>query len=156
MELNDKIRNLAQATLKDESLFIVDVLFSLKHGPSKKMVIIIDGDKGVNIDDIANISRDLSKALDDTNLVDDQYLLEVTTPGLDQPLKLKRQFKKNVGRSLKVHLKDKTIIQGKLAAAGKDHLTLDQETGEGKKKEIKPRELGYGEIEKAFVLVSFK
>ncbi len=157
MELTEKIRDLAQATLTNESLFIVDVIYSLKKGPAKKMMIIVDGDNGVTIDDCTHISRELSKVLDETNLIeDDQYLLEVSTPGLDQPLKLKRQFKKNVGRSLKVHLKDKSIIQGKLTASDHDKITLDQETGEGKKKEIKSRELPYGEVEKAFVLVSFK
>lgn len=157
MELTEKIRDLAQAILTNESLFIVDVIYSAKKGPSRKMMVIVDGDNGVTIDDCTHISRELSKVLDDTNLIeDDQYVLEVTTPGLDQPLKLKRQFKKNVGRSLKVHLKDKSIIQGKLMAADHDKITLDQETGEGKKKEIKSRELPYGEVEKAFVLVSFK
>ena len=107
MELTEKIRDLAQATLTDENLFIVDVIYSLKQGPSKKMMVIVDGDKGVTIDDCVYISRELSKILDETNLVDDHYLLEVSTPGLDHPLKLKRQYKKNVGRSLKVHFKDK-------------------------------------------------
>ena len=105
MELIEKIRDLAQATLNNESLFIVDVIYSLKQGPSKKMVIIVDGDNGVTIDDCTHISREISKVLDDTNLIEDHYLLEVSTPGLDHPLKLKRQYKKNVGRSLKVHLK---------------------------------------------------
>ena len=157
MELIEKIRDLAQATLNNESLFIVDVIYSLKQGPSKKMVVIVDGDHGVTIDDCTHISRELSKVLDDTNLIEDHYLLEVSTPGLDHPLKLKRQYKKNVGRSLKVHLKDKSIIQGKLVAADEDKITLDQEIKEGKKKtEIKTGEFPYSDIEKAFVLVSFK
>jgi len=157
MELIEKIRDLAQATLNNESLFIVDVIYSLKQGPSKKMVVIVDGDHGVTIDDCTHISRELSKVLDDTNLIEDHYLLEVSTPGLDHPLKLKRQYKKNVGRSLKVHLKDKSIIQGKLVAADEDKITLDQEIKEGKKKtEIKTGEFSYLDIEKAFVLVSFK
>lgn len=156
MELIDKIRDLAQATLNNERLFIVDVIYSLKQGPSKKMVIIVDGDNGVTIDDCTHISREISKVLDDTNLIEDHYLLEVSTPGLDHPLKLKRQYKKNVGRSLKVHLKDKSIIQGKLVAADEDKITLDQEIKEGKKTEIKKGEFPYSEIEKALVLVSFK
>ncbi len=156
MELTEKIRDLAQATLTDENLFIVDVIYSLKQGPSKKMMVIVDGDKGVTIDDCANISRELSKILDETNLVDDHYLLEVSTPGLDHPLKLTRQYKKNVGRSLKVHFKDKSIIQGKLTAADDQKIIVDEETKEGKRVEIKTREIPYSEVEKAFVLVSFK
>ena len=156
MELIEKMRELAQSVLTDESHFIVDVIFSGKHGLPKKMLIIMDGDKGVTIDDCASVSRQLSAILDETNWVDDQYLLEVSTPGLDHPLKLKRQFKKNVGRSLKVHLQNKTILQGKLTAADEDKITIDEEVKEGKKIEIKPREIPYSDMEKAFVLVSFK
>jgi len=157
MELTDKIRDLAQSVLTDESHFIVDVIFSGKHGPSKKMLVIVDGDKGVTIDDCTSVSRQLSAILDETNLIEEEhYLLEVSTPGLDHPLKLKRQFKKNVGRSLKVHMQDKSILQGKMTAADEDKITLDEEVKEGKKIEIKPREIPYSDMEKAFVLVSFK
>jgi len=157
MELIDKMRELAQSVLTDESLFIVDVIFSSKQGPSKKMLVIVDGDKGVTIDDCTSVSRQLSAILDETNLIEDEhYLLEVSTPGLDHPLKLKRQFKKNVGRSLKVHMHDKSILQGKMTAADEDKITIDQEVKEGKKIELKSREIPYSDMEKAFVLVSFK
>ncbi|HEY5826478.1 MAG TPA: ribosome maturation factor RimP [Cyclobacteriaceae bacterium] len=156
MELIEKMRELAQSVLTDESHFIVDVIFSGKQGPSKKMLVIVDGDKGVTIDDCTSVSRQLSAILDETNLIEEHYLLEVSTPGLDHPLKLKRQFKKNVGRSLKVHMQDKNILQGKMTAADEDKITIDQEVKEGKKIEIKPREIPYSDMEKAFVLVSFK
>jgi ribosome maturation factor RimP len=156
MELIEKIRGLAQSALADEGHFVVDVIFSGKQGPSKKILVIVDGDKGVTIDDCALISRQLSNSLDELNLVDDRYLLEVSTPGLDHPLKLKRQFKKNVGRSLKIHLQDKTIIQGKMNAADDEKILIDQEVKEGKKTELRPREVEYSAIDKAFVLVSFK
>jgi ribosome maturation factor RimP len=156
MELIEKIRDLAHSALTDESHFIVDVIFSGKQNFSKKVMVIVDGDKGVTIDDCALISRQLSNKLDESNLVDDHYLLEVSTPGLDHPLKLKRQFKKNAGRNLKVHLNDKNIVQGKLVAADEEKITIEQEVKEGKKIELKTREIPYSEIEKAFVLVSFK
>lgn len=156
MDLNDKIRDLAESVLTNESHFVVDVIISGKHSFSKKVLVIVDGDKGVSIDDCAIVSRELSNQLDELNLIEDQYLLEVSTPGLDHPLKLKRQFKKNVGRSLKVHMQDKAILQGKLTAADEDKITIDQEVKEGKKLEIKPREIPYSDMEKAFVLVSFK
>ena len=69
---------------------------------------------GITIDDCANLNRELSKELDEITLsLQDSYLLEVSTPGLDQPLKLKRQYKKNIGRRLKVKLADKAV-EGKL------------------------------------------
>jgi ribosome maturation factor RimP len=156
MELIDKIRELAQSAITDPSLFLVEVIFSGKQGPTKKVLIIVDGDNGVTIDHCANISRTVSAAMDEMNLVDDKYMLEVSTPGLDHPLKLKRQYRKNIGRSLKVHLNDKSIVQGKMTVADDEKIVIDQEIKEGKKIVLRTREIMYSQIERAFVLVSFK
>lgn len=152
MDVTDKIRELAEASLKDEGHFIVDVLYFSKHRPAKLMVIV-DGDKGVNIDACADISRELSKKMDELNLLENAYLLEVTTPGVDHPLKLKRQYVKNVGRQFKVHRTDKSIVQGKLERADEQGVVLEETVG---KKEKKLTEIPFEQIEKAFVMVSFK
>ena len=153
MQLEEEIKNLVEAKLTPGQ-YIVDINVSSKKGP-KRVLVLVDADQGFNIDDCAEISRYLSKELDDRGLIDDAYLLEVSTPGVDFPLKLKRQYDKNIGRSLKVKLNDKTI-QGKLSAVTDDRITLLEETGTGKKKEIKTHEVLLSEIEKAIVLVSFK
>ena len=153
MDLTEQIKELAASKLAP-SQFIVDVIVSSKKGP-KKVLVIVDGDQGFSIDDCAELSRHLSKTLDDTGLIDDNYLLEVSTPGLDHPLKLKRQYVKNIGRGLKLKLQDK-IIEGKLAEVLDDKVVLHQETGAGKKKELKTLDVSFSDIEKAFVLVSFK
>ena len=88
-------------------------------------------------------------------LFEDSYLLEVSTPGLDQPLKLKRQYFKNIGRKLRVVLSQK-IFEGKLIEVTDEKISIDQEVGSGKQKEFKTIELPFSEIEKTFVLVSFK
>ena len=119
------------------------------------MLVVIDGDHGVNIDDCAKLSRELSKALDDASIFDASYMLEVSTPGLDQPLKLKRQYRKNIGRKLRVQRPDNSI-EGKLLEVFEDHIIVAQETGTGKKKVINSLEIQFSEIDKSFVLVSFK
>jgi ribosome maturation factor RimP len=154
MELTEEIKRIVESKLTDPSQFLVEVLLSSKKGP-KKLLIIIDGDNGVTIDDCGNISRELSKALDDSSLLDENYMLEVSTPGLDHPLKLKRQYKKNIGRKLKIKLADK-IVEGQLKNVSDEVISLDQETGSGKKKEVTSLDIPFSEIEKAFVLVSFK
>lgn len=151
MEFAEEIKQLANQALVNESQFIVDVVISSKRGP-KKILVIVDGDEGVTIDDCADISTALSKSLDDAGFFDDHYLLEVSTPGLDQPLKLKRQYKKNIGRNLKVKLRDKTI-EGSLSGVTENSIGLTQKFG---KKEASLIEIPFEEIEKAFVLVSFK
>ena len=154
MELEDQIKQIAEQKLTDPSLFIVEVVVSARKGP-KKVLVIVDGDNGVSIDDCAAISRDLSQTFDETGFFEDSYTLEVSTPGLDQPLKLKRQFVKNIGRRLKVKLADK-IEEGKLDAVTDEAITLTKETGSGKKKESTTISISFSQIEKAFVLVSFK
>ena len=153
MDLREKITELAQSKLTDDSQFIVDVIASSKPG-SRKVVVILDGDTGVTIDDCTNLSRAISASLDEQPLIEDNYTLEVGTPGLDQPLKLKRQYYKNIGRGLKVHTTDKKILQGTLTEVSEERIVL--EIQEGKKKETKMTEIPFGQIEKAFVMVSFK
>ena len=155
MDLNDKVRELAQNCLVDDSQFLVEVILTSKGGP-KRVLVILDGDNVVNIESCAKISRALSTALDECGLIDDNYTLEVTTAGLDHPLKLKRQYYKNVGRGFKVHTKDKVIVNGTLIEVDEQKITLNQEIKEGKKVELKRIEIPFEHIEKAFVMVSFK
>lgn len=153
-ELTTEIKTLAQSLLKDESYFVVDVVASFKGNPGK-VLVIVDGDKGIGIDDCADLSRDLSKALDENNLIAGAFNLEVSTPGLDQPLKLKRQYVKNIGRNVRVRQADKTE-EGKLTAVDESGIQLTQTIGSGKKKEEKTIEIPFDKIDKTIVLVSFK
>jgi ribosome maturation factor RimP len=153
MDLTAEIRKMVETKLAPGQ-FLVDVIVTAKNGPGK-VLVLVDGDEGVDIDQCGEISRSLSKDLDDSGWLSDQYMLEVSTPGVDQPLRLKRQYKKHVGRKLKVTLAEK-VVEGKLTDVGENKITLNQEIGSGKQKEIATLEIPFGEIEKALVLVSFK
>ena len=154
MEFAEEIKNIITRKLADPDQFLVDVVVKGHKGP-KKVLIIIDSDKGLTIDDCANLSRELSKEFDDSQLFADSYMLEVSTPGLDQPLSLTRQYYKNIGRRVRVVTQQQTI-EGKLVEVGDEKIKLEQEIGTGKQKETKIVELSFSEIEKTFVLVSFK
>ena|SRR5690606_10597146 len=154
MTLEEQITKLAQDKLIDSRQFIVEVVVSARKGP-KKILVIIDGDEGINIDDCANLSRELSKSLDEIGMFEDSYLLEVSTPGADHPLKLNRQYNKHVGRKLRVKYGE-TTVEGKLETVGSTSITLLQETGTGKKKQTTSIEIDFSQIDKAFVIVSFK
>ena len=154
MDLVEEIRNLATRNLSPDK-FVVEVLISGKKIP-KRLLVIIDGDQGITIDDCADLSRILSKDFDERAVFgDENYLLEVSTPGLDHPLKLKRQYFKNIGRNLRIKQQER-ITEGKLKEVTEDTIILTQETGTGKKKEEVEQEIPFSEIEKAFVLASFK
>ncbi len=157
MDLQDytgEIKKLAESHLKDVSHFVVDVIVSLRNNP-KKLLVILDGDNGISIDDCAELSRNLSNALDENSLIDGAFVLEVSTPGLDQPLKNRRQYVKNVGRIVKVKTKIETL-EGKLSHVHENKIELLQQIGSGKKKEEKSVEISFEDIDKTFVLVSFK
>lgn len=153
-DLVSEIRKMAQALLKDESHFIVDVIATFKGNPGK-LLVTVEGDKGIGIDDCAELSRELSKALDENNLIEAAFMLEVSTPGLDQPLKSKRQYVKNVGRNIRVRQADQ-VEEGKLTAVHDDRIEIVQQIGSGKKKEEKTVEIPFDKIDKTIVLVSFK
>jgi ribosome maturation factor RimP len=153
MEIQDSIRDLAEKCLTDDSQFIVDVIVSLRKNP-KKVLVILDGDKGVSIDDCAELNRKLSEALDKVNPVEGRYLLEVSTPGLDHPLQVKRQYFKNRNRKVRVKTANATV-EGLLANVTDEAITVQQATGSGKKKEIKEIIIPFTDIDKTFVLVSF-
>jgi len=152
MDLKEKIKELVEKSLANAAHFLVEVVVS-KHKPWK-FTVIVDGDQGITIDDCASLSRVMNETLETE--VSDPYTLEVSTPGLDHPLKLKRQYKKNIGRGLKVVRKDKRILNGKLKQIEEEKIVIETETGEGKKTEVNPVEIPFTEIEKAFVTVSFK
>ncbi|HLT81015.1 MAG TPA: hypothetical protein VKZ86_08285 [Cyclobacteriaceae bacterium] len=151
----EEIRQLAESSLEDETQFIVDVKLSAGRRPAPKLLVVVDGDKGVSIDSCAEISRKLSKALDDAGVLDGQYVLEVSSPGLDQPLKGERQFRKNVGRRLRVTTESGTD-EGLLERVTPEGILLSGSTGKGKKAEAWSKEIPFSAIRKAIVLISFK
>lgn len=149
MELTTRIRQLAEAQLTNPHHFVVEVVLSLRRNP-KKITVVLDGDHGISVEDCAELNRTLSVALDNEDLMEDSYLLEVTSPGLDQPLKLLRQYRKNVGRRVRV----KTaagITEGILRQVTENAIVL--ETCKAKDKTMK--EIPFTEIEKTIVQVSF-
>ena len=154
MDIKARLTELAEASVLNSSLFLVEVVASAKH--LSKITVIVDGDQGVTIDDCTRISREISAKLDEMDLGVEHYLLEVSTPGLDHPLKLKRQYRKNTGRGLKVHRVDKSLVQGILTSADDEKIVLKEDVKEGKVTVEKSVTIPYKEIERAFVMVSFK
>lgn len=143
---------MAENGLQNPSHFVVDVSV-LKHKPTK-ITVFVDGDKGISIDDCATLSRLLAEQLDEQDLIKEAYTLEVSTPGIDHPLKLKRQYRANIGRNVKVQLTDKELLRGKLLHADEEKITLETQNKE-KNKGLINREILFTDIEKTIVTVSF-
>jgi ribosome maturation factor RimP len=130
----ETITGLIDSVIKeDPTYFLVDV----KIKPTNNVKVFLDGDAGISIQKCAHYNRALYKLLEDSNLFPDgDFSLEVSSPGLDEPLKLQRQFQKNIGREVEVLTKDGQKIEGKMVKADEDALTLEEEKGKPKKKEI--------------------
>ena len=159
MDLSTSITEMAASLLKEPHLFLVEVVIS-GNRVQKKVVVIIDGDNGATIEDCAKLSRALSAKLDEEeDSIPEKYTLDVTTPGVDFPLKLKRQYKKHIGRGFKITLTDKSQVKGKLISTSDESIEIEFEEKtdkKSKKKEMKTMELPFDMIDKAFVQISFK
>jgi ribosome maturation factor RimP len=153
MDLVAEIRRIAEENLTP-SQFLIDVKVSAKQGP-KKVLIIVDGDNGITIDECGELSRMVSKTLDDNTMINDNYLLEVSSPGLEQPITLRRQYLRHIGRSLKIKTGEEQV-EGKLISVNEAAIVLAVQSGSGKKIETTNKEILLTTIEKAFVQVSFK
>lgn len=154
-ELTDIVKELAERHLKDDSFFIVDVISKGVTGKTK-ILVLIDRDQGVNIDDCAELSRNLAADIELEDIIDVAYILEVSSPGLDHPLSSVRQYKKNVGRRLRLILAAGTQLEGSLISVSDTSIVLTAEKKENKKKVVEETEIPFADIEKANVLVSFK
>ncbi|MDR6196229.1 ribosome maturation factor RimP [Siphonobacter sp. SORGH_AS_0500] len=153
MNLKEKITELAAALLPDESYYLVDVQVSESRIKSK-ITILVDSDAGISIDECAALSRELGHQIEELNLIENAYTLEVSSPGVDFPLTQTRQYQRNIGRKLRVQFKDGSEKIGLLNIVSDSDISI---TTDGTKKEpAVTLVIPYVEIKKAQVLVSFK
>ena len=113
--------------------FLVD----LKIKPTNNIKLFLDGDQGITIEKCISINRALYKQLEESGLFpNDDFSLEVSSPGLDEPLKLHRQYLKNKGRLVEILMKDGRKIEGKLLEVNEEDLVVEETRGKNKKKEV--------------------
>lgn len=152
--LKDRVKELLEEALKeDESLFLID--FSLTADNSIK--IVLDGDKGITLKDCMRVSRAIEHNLDREET---DFSLEVTSAGAASPLLLPRQFKKNIGRKLKVRTSEDSF-EGNLTATDEKGIVLEWKArepkpiGKGKVTVQKKQEIDFSEIKEAKVVLKF-
>lgn len=154
MSTNEKIlqlSTLAESLLEGDT-FLVDI----KIKPINNIKVYMDADGGLAIEKCIKINRALYKLIEEEALYPDgDFSLEVSSPGIDQPLKLHRQYMKNIGRELAVSLLDNTDIVGKLVSATDEGITLEYTEGKGRKAEIKQAEIPFENIKQAVVQIKF-
>ncbi|HAT93347.1 MAG TPA: ribosome assembly cofactor RimP [Sphingobacterium sp.] len=146
------IELIAEKIADREDLFIV----SVKMRPNKILEILLDGHNGVNIDDCAQVSRHVGFHLEEENVVDDAYRLEVSSPGIDANFVNIRQYQKNIGRTVQVKLNDNTKVEGTLLTVDEMKINVLQKIKEkGKKAQEVEKELPFDQIKATKVVISF-
>src|SRR5690625_4565819 len=109
MSLEKKIEGWVEELIQDRpDLFLVNIRILNNF----IVEVLIDGDEGISIDDCALISRSLGERIDEEDFFEGAYKLEVSSPGLNKPLKLLRQYKKNRGREVSVLTDDSSKLEG--------------------------------------------
>jgi ribosome maturation factor RimP len=132
-------------------------LVSVKMHSNGKLIILIDGDNGLGITDCVDVSRHVGYHLEEENVVDDAYNLEVSSPGIDTPLTLPRQYVKNIGRQVEIKTTDGLKREGKLRAIEADHVLIEESIKiKGKKAELVEKTIPTDTIAETKVLISFK
>jgi ribosome maturation factor RimP len=131
-------------------------LVEIRIKPTNNIKVFIDADEGMPLSSLIQYNRALYKTIEESGMYPDgNFSLEVSSPGLDEPLKLHRQYKKNIGRFLEVQLNEGAVKEGKILEAQEDGIVLETETGKGKKKEVKQETVLFTDIKKATIQVKF-
>ncbi|AZI25267.1 ribosome assembly cofactor RimP [Pedobacter sp. G11] len=154
MQVEKRVADLVEEKIADRpELFLVEV----KMLPNNKLIIHVDGDEGISIQDCVAISRHVGFHLEEENVIEQAYNLEVSSPGVGEPLKLNRQYVKNVGRTLSIKLNGGLKKDGKLLSVTENNLLIEESVKEkGKKATTVQTEVSFNDILETSVLISFK
>ena len=152
IQINSMIENRIAEVLNErfqeddlKSCFLVGVSADVRN----KVTVFVDADDQLTIGMCQKISRFLEHRIEENKWLPDKYTLDVSSPGTDNPLKLHRQYKKNIGRTASVKLDDGSKVEGKIEEVQDDHIKLLKAKGE----EV---EIPFEKISETKILVSFK
>jgi ribosome maturation factor RimP len=145
------VEQLLQPLLVDD-IFLV----SIKIKPTNNYKIYIDADSGLGIEKCTRINRALYRQIEENGLhPDGNFSLEVSSPGVEEPLKLLRQYQKNIGRNVEITLNDGLKKEGKLTAADETAVTIEETQGKGKKAVTAAVTVNFLDIKQTTVLIKF-
>jgi ribosome maturation factor RimP len=151
MALKDQVSELISPALHQAGYFLEDVNI-VSPGQHRIVTVIVDGESGLNLDQVTVASKLVSELLDAASFMGETpFTLEVTSPGIDRPLTLPRHFAKNVDRLLKVTKTDGVTITGRILSNTENGVTLSIT----EKKEVKEVTVALADIKRATVEIEF-
>lgn len=154
--LSDRLRELIEPLVSSQELDLEEVTIT-PAGKRRVLRVVVDADDGVQLDTCADLSRDISARLDETDAMGEgEYVLEVTSPGADRPLTEYRHFVRATGRLVKFHLTpdaDAQELVARIEAVDEDGLDLEVPGVKGRKP--KQRRLPLKDVARARVEIEF-
>ena len=145
------VQKLLHPLLTDD-IFLVDI----KIKPINNIKIYLDADSGLGIEKCIKINRALYKIMEEMAIYPDgDFSLEVSSPGIEEPLKLHRQYIKNTGRDLEVTLQDGSKQSGKLLSVTENDIVIEFTEGKNKKAVVKQLTIPFETIKEAVVLIKY-
>ena len=147
--IKENIVRISNEIAEKLNFFVIDITF---RGDNRKKIIevFVDAEKNIDADNLAEISREINSIIADQDIIQQAYRLDVSTPGVDRPLKFLKQFPKHINRNFEVTYKteDETrTITGKLLSVEREELTFLSD-----KKEVL---IEFKNITTAKVIISF-
>ncbi|WP_336514938.1 ribosome maturation factor [Pollutibacter soli] len=141
-----------QILAADPAFFLVDI----KIKPVNNIRVYVDGDQGITIEKCISINRALYKTISESGLFPgDDFSLEVSSPGLDEPLKMHRQYVKNSGRTVEVIQNDGKRVEGLLKQVEDSRIFVVEEKGKNKKKEVVEHIIPFDQIKTTKIQIVF-
>ena len=149
----DTIEKLVNEVLSQEKeYFLVEV----KIKPTNNIKVYVDGDNGISIEKCVQFNRSLYKKISAADLFPaGDFSLEVSSPGVDKPLRSKRQYLKNMGRNVQVLFNDGSEKTGKLTEVTDADIIIEESVGKGKKAEVQQVVIPFSNIKTTTVQIQF-
>jgi ribosome maturation factor RimP len=124
----DKIKEVIQPILQEESVELVDIIYR-REGNRQVLRVLVDKEGGIILSDCVRLNEKISKALDETDIISEGYILEVNSPGIDRPFKTKRDYEKAKARLVRVTLSEQILGKkeyiGRLIEILEDSVKID-------------------------------
>ncbi|MFD9408376.1 ribosome maturation factor RimP [Streptomyces sp. NPDC059989] len=150
---SDRLRGLLEPLVAAKGLDLEDIEMS-KAGKRRMLRIIVDSDEGVELDVCAELSREVSDKLDESDVMgEDEYVLEVSSPGADRPLTEHRHYVRAIGRLVKFQLTESGELIARILDVDDEGLDLEVPGVKGRK--ATARRIAFTDIAKARVEIEF-
>ena len=147
------IEQLVDKLLADETEYFK---VNIKIKPTNNIKVFLDGDNGIAVDKCVQFNRKLYKLIEEKGMYPEgEFSLEVSSPGVGEPLKNNRQYAKNVGRLVEVVFNDGAVKEGKLVQVAESDIIIEHTEGKGKKAVTQQIVIPFTNIKSTTVQIQF-